>query len=675
MQRNQRARFSRHIGDIEGLLDRADCSRESVELVLAPVELHQRNLKRRLRQVQRTYNAFNLTDPTDVAVNVLAAAGKSTRRLDRIDRLSLLRVALENDALVGDATNVTARHLTDPDQVEQIRTEVEAVTNLTPAHIDTLRRVASGLRSPVDVDAREAIEVALAAQDMLDERTDRVVSDAALVRHATQLLHDTGGTAWNEVYPQIARCSLVGLSSIPAPQADFLAAIAETTETDVHVYFGQATGSYLTARHPSVGGNRALDRARQSERNVRLGLAEPIDSAPVPAVELTARTRHAEARVAMALVSGLRTAGVPARDVTVIARDLTPYEEPLRRAARQWGITPTFWTQLYVTRTRPFALVDAVCRLLDADAPDRQTLFRPLEYRWAPPDTDRNSDRWPVNSTRLSELSSALPTSGRSLATWQRHLQDAATGDDRLATYVTWLRDRPDPTPSSVEDLFDTLAETYERVGLPVTQADDSADFVETEEDARAVVRLRELAAQVSRKYREHREERTVTQSWGDIADLARLVARQRPGRREHSNARAVDVFEASDVWALNIPYVVVVGLVDGEWPISTASPLPAELREAILSGNGAASSLTPRTQWSVGRDADHFAAAVSAATQGLMFTRYTETTDGRPAHPSPFLADRDTTTVSTAETDRLLSADQVLPGAVQDFLAGGSDG
>lgn len=673
MQRTQNSALHRHIGDIDDLLERADVSRECVELVLAPVELHQRNLKRRLQQAHRRRDAFRLTDPTGVATNILDAVGEPTRRLDRIDRLSILRAALADDALAVDASNITARHLEDPEQLEQIRTEIEAVTNGDSTRIDALGEVADDLTAPVDADAREAIALARAAQDTLSERTDAAVSDAALVRCATRVLRDTDGTAWSDVYPGIERCSLVGLSTIPAPQADFLAALAETTAVDVHVYLRRATGGYLAARHPSLGVIQSAESARGGETSDRLRLANPLESPSVPSVELTARTRREEARVAMSLVSGLCEAGVPARDVAVVAQDLTSYEEPLGRAARQRGVTPTFWTQLYVTRTRPFALFEAVSHVLDADDPDRRTLLRPLEHRWAPPDAA--GDRWPLDPATLSVLANALPAGGRPLTTWTDHVQDAAEVDDRLSTYVTSLCDRPDPTPSNVDDLLGTVADTYEAVGLPVTRADDSADLVATEEDARAVVRLRELAEQVGRKFRDRRHVATREQSWGDVAELARLVAQQRPGRREHSNARAVDVFEAADVWALEIPYVVIVGVVAGEWPGTPTSPLPVDLREAILSGDGAASTLVPRTPWTVGRAADHFADALAAATRGLVLTRYTETTDGLDRHPSPFLADLDPTGVSSAETTQLLSADGTLPDSVRDLVVEDDNG
>ncbi|KKF39410.1 hypothetical protein FK85_28745 [Halorubrum saccharovorum] len=116
----------------------------------------------------------------------------------------------------------------------------------------------------------------------------------------------------------------------------------------------------------------------------RLALAAPIDAPDAPVIEIASPTRRDEARGAMAVAAALREAGVPVRDLAVAVRDLDPYEEPLFRAALQYGIAPVFWTQLRVTRTRPYALVESVCEALAGEAADRETLLRPLELRWSP---------------------------------------------------------------------------------------------------------------------------------------------------------------------------------------------------------------------------------------------------------------------------------------------------
>jgi len=91
------------------------------------------------------------------------------------------------------------------------------------------------------------------------------------------------------------------------------------------------------------------------------------------------------------------------------------------------------------------------------------------------------------------------------------------------------------------------------------------------------------------------------------------VIATQRPGRREHSNARALDVFEANDIWALDVPYVIGVGMTAEEWPQPSRSPLPPEFQEAILRG-GATGTLAPQPAWVGGRDRDQLGDVLRAA-------------------------------------------------------------
>ena len=48
------------------------------------------------------------------------------------------------------------------------------------------------------------------------------------------------------------RLTVVGLSSISAPQADFVHALLKSTSVDVHLHFRQRTGQYLEERVPSL---------------------------------------------------------------------------------------------------------------------------------------------------------------------------------------------------------------------------------------------------------------------------------------------------------------------------------------------------------------------------------------------------------------------------------------
>lgn len=239
------------VGAVSSLLGRASAAAEPTELVVAPVELHRRNLQRRLREAHAPKDAFAFVDAPAVAKAVLDAAGERSRPIDRIDRLSLCRSALAADAvdvprrLRGDAEGM-------PQVVEQVRGEVESVTNFHPARVEAFEATADGLYEPVDADARDVLDVALDAERALRERTPKAVSDTALVRRATRLLAATAGEAWTDAYPNIERVSLVGVSSVSAPQADLLGVLADETDAAVTVYARRGTGSYLEARLPSL---------------------------------------------------------------------------------------------------------------------------------------------------------------------------------------------------------------------------------------------------------------------------------------------------------------------------------------------------------------------------------------------------------------------------------------
>ena len=399
----------------------------------------------------------------------------------------------------------------------------------------------------------------------------------------------------------------------------------------------------------------------------RLSLAKPLDDADVPVAELVATTRREEARSVIAIVAGLLDRGIPIRDIAVVARDLEPYEEPLYRAAIQYGITPVFWLQLRVTQTRPYSLIESVCDVLGSTHPSRSVLCRPLEYRWCPPAA--TAARWPLPPKEIQHSQQALPETAQSLEEWHEEIEQNPAVDDRLLTYVEWLIKCPEPTPAAVTDTLLDLLDRYAELCVPVTEAHDSPALLKTERDTRAVLRAQTLIRQLSQKYAEQLDEGTHTRSWEYIVELAHLIATQRPGRREHSNARALDIFEANDIWLLDIPYVITVGLIDGEWPKHTESVVPPELQEEILRGDDRVGTLAPRTSWTTGRDRDQFADTVATAGSGLIVTRYTETPAGDACRPSPLLEQVDTTAVLDSEQQQLVSSNRDLPAAIQHML------
>jgi ATP-dependent helicase/nuclease subunit B len=399
----------------------------------------------------------------------------------------------------------------------------------------------------------------------------------------------------------------------------------------------------------------------------RLSLAEPLDDADVSVAEVTTTTRRDEARTVMATVAGLRDHGVPIRDVAVVARDLDQYEEALYRAAVQYSITPVFWVQLRVTQTRPYALIESVCDVLGSGRLSREVLCRPLEHRWCP--ASATSPSWPIDPGRIQVSMGALPDEPQTLGEWNDELKANPEADERLETYVEWLDECPEPTPAAVTDVLTDVVEMYEEHGLPVTKANDSPALIETERDARAVVRVKTLVQQLRHKYADRLDEGTLDRSWSSVAELAQLIATQRPGRREHSNARAVDILEANDVWLLDVPYVITVGLVDGEWPKQTESVVPPELQEEILRGDSRVGTLAPRTAWTTGRDRDQFDDVLRAAGEGLIVTRHTENLAGEERRPSPLIEHLETDVVPNAEQRRLLSPERELPDIVRAML------
>ena len=369
----------------------------------------------------------------------------------------------------------------------------------------------------------------------------------------------------------------------------------------------------------------------------------------------------------MAIVAELRAKHIPVRDIAVVARDLDTYEEPLFRAAMQYGIAPVFWTQLYVTRTRPYALVESICDALDADKIDRETLLRPLEHRWAPSET--SPEDWPVEPVTLQEVQHALPNGERTLIEWTAVLSADDEVDDRFVTFTEWLAGVPEPTPDTVVSVLADVVNAYADRGLAVTKESDSPALLDTETDTRAVGRVRTLVQQLEHKFADRLEEGTLERSWGDVASLANVIATQRPGRREHSNARAIDVVEANDVWLLDVPYVIVVGLTADEWPRVTESVIPPEFQEAVLRGDGDASTLAPRTAWTDGRDRDQFLDIFRAAQNAVIVTRHTQTIEGDVVHPSAYLDYLNLQTVSEHHRQQLVSTDRVLPPEIQGML------
>lgn len=261
-------RLSTHVGDESRLLDRARRASTPSELVVAPVQLHQRNLQRRLREAARPQGGFAFTDPESIGRSVAREAGGTTRSLDRIDRLALLgsRSPSESPASpddsgpssgdadarptfrerLGTGGDTGARH------VEQVRSTIESMTNFHPDRIGALRAAARDRRPPVDADAAALVDAAVDAERALRDRARGAVSRVDVLRRATRDVDRTGGAAWTAAYPDIERVSIVGVSTLSAPYVDLVCAVLATTTVDVELHLRPGTGPFLDERLPAL---------------------------------------------------------------------------------------------------------------------------------------------------------------------------------------------------------------------------------------------------------------------------------------------------------------------------------------------------------------------------------------------------------------------------------------
>jgi len=245
-------KLSLHVGDEMQLLDRARISSEQTEIILAPVELHRRNIQRRLREAELPRERFRFIDAVDMSEDLLDTRGISTKSIDRIDRLSLIRRLLDesmSSLTVSLPVGISTR---DSQHIEQIRAEVETITNYHPERLTAWSATVEELSEPIDADTEELLELALDIERGLRAQTGKVVTDGDCIRSATWELSRTDGEVWLETYSDIERVSLFGLSTISATYADFLNAVASTTSTEVHIHFREATGPYLKDRLPAL---------------------------------------------------------------------------------------------------------------------------------------------------------------------------------------------------------------------------------------------------------------------------------------------------------------------------------------------------------------------------------------------------------------------------------------
>lgn len=404
-----------------------------------------------------------------------------------------------------------------------------------------------------------------------------------------------------------------------------------------------------------------------NDRLSHMGAISTIKDSDTPIVELPTSTLANEARIAMAVVAELRERGVPIRDIVVTARDLNQYESALVRAAQRYGITPTVWTQLPLADTEPYLLCHSLCVLLDADDVAADTLLRPLEAGWISPSP---STEWPIEPATLRRVANHAPERSIPVAEWCDWVANAAVADEQFETYLEWVSLQPtSPSPTEGCEVLSAVLDRYNEWVLPQIKDQDSQALLDTERIARVVERMSEVVERLEGKYSDWLAANRTDPSWETIASLCESYATQRPGRREHGNATALDIFEANDVWGREVPYVIGVGLTDGVWPQETASLVPMAIQECILSSGEQCQSLAPRAAWAELRDHDQFADVVAAATQALIVTRHTRTHDGVEQSRSPLLSLVDVESVSQSAAAGLLRTDRRIPDALTRIL------
>lgn len=660
----------------DDLLDRAGRAPEPAEFVVTPERLHRRNLKRRLAERATPRSGLWLTDATAIAARLLDAADAPSETIDRIDRLKHLEELLGRDteanerlrAAVG--SDLSARVET----VAAAHARVAEMTGWDEQRLDAMSTVAEGLPA---VAARDTIDLLAGVRALEQGLTDRVGAV-----HSRETLLPAGAEAlrgrpelWAEAFPSAERLSVAGVSAVDAPLLSLLDA-ATAAGVDVTLSLRPGTGPAIVDRLP----DRLRDDASLTVDERSVSVAPDLAAA-----ELVADTPEAEARLAAAVVAAHRRNGVSPSDVLVVARDAAEYERPLRRAMARQGVDLAVWAQLPVERTIPYRQFAATCAVLSADELGLERLLEPLEFHWVPPtlaDEDADATGWPLSTDRIGALRAALggdQPEDRSLDEWAERLSDAVeTGeigerDARpLSEFLDWARDQPGaPDPAAIHGTFEPLVDAGREVALPAVFADDTADLGRTSRYARALSRIDELLTDTRAKYREWLDAGDVPRSWLAVADLAERVVTTRPGRREHANAAAVDVIDATDAWLREAPHVVAVGLVDGVWPRRVESVFPEALRQAVVAGDSAAARrLAVPGRWTAAREADHLASGLGAATETLCCTRYRRDREGTARERSPLLADVSTQRVDDGAVQSLLTA-----GTLPDALAADGGG
>lgn len=398
------------------------------------------------------------------------------------------------------------------------------------------------------------------------------------------------------------------------------------------------------------------------------------ERAPTPAVELVGRTRQAEARLAVATAAGLIEAGISPSDVVITTADIDRYEDALDRAATRYGRTTAVWTPLNLKRTVPYQLVATTLTLLadrEHGSVDVETLAEPLTLGWVPV-VDGSG---PLAPAAVREVVRAHAGVEQSIDGWTATI---AVADIERPTkqhwmaYLNWIAAQPtSPTSKDVTETLAPVLEGYDVAVLPTEPRDEAVS--ELAETLRGFGRTSEIVTMVRQRYARWLAASRTDRQWAVVRDLLESFATTVPGRRELPTAAVIDVMEANDLWARSVPYVIVVGLVDGEWPGAPDSTVPSAARTLIADADDPPiDGVRPHAAWTTARDRDHFASARETVTEAFIVTRHATDTDGVETRPSRFLDEIRTERTDPAAQHALMADPATLPKPIATRVSSG---
>jgi len=401
-----------------------------------------------------------------------------------------------------------------------------------------VRRPTRSTSEPIDDEAETILETGLGAERECGREPRKPSRDGALAPRRGRSRRQTGRRRGRRRSRRSngSRCSGSAACQRRIPTSStgcWLPRPSRSTFT-----FGREPASTSPPSPRSPRYHRSRNGGVRVTGSDRLALSAPIDTPDVPTIEIASPTRRDEARSAMAVAAALRDSGVPVRDIAVAVRDLDPYEEPLFRAAPSTDRT---------------GVLDAAPRDPDPPVRPRRISVRGAGRGHRGPRDTAASARTPVVAAGIGwfvGLSSPRRRNGRSSLrrytgqgscsrtghdrspSGSRVIDSTDGADDRIRRFAEWIAAARRWSRSRSPRCSARWWRGYAERGLPETKVADSPALLDTETDARAIVRVRTLVRQLRHKFADRLEEDAIERSWADVADLAGVIATQRPGRR-----------------------------------------------------------------------------------------------------------------------------------------------